>query len=413
MQIIAFQEKIKWPLFILITIQVVVTVWLAVVEQAVKPTFEVNVLMNSAVLLLLFSAQYRMSFDHEKREMVYFCGLKLFGVKLIALKSQVVPYRAIKQVRLNIIHSRPRVDIELRPTEANNDAGHAQVGAKASKMSLVLALPKAKRANYTKKLRSDLVAAGLNYQGDFDQQNEIKWEENTSVALDDNTVQRFSKFLTLGKAMNTFPVSVGLMPIPSGYFHQIRSPMYISVVLAAALLIVSFQNWIGAIVVLVGGVIASIIVRIAKAHKVYDCPGQGPAIIQVEKEQILLPAQLFSDKQPRTIKQHEIDHINVNWNWYKAANQSANLFDPNKNVHIFNIEFHLPGGEVHSIPGYVIDSSTLVLRLHENEYPTRLTQQDKMPMKWRMYIFVPMLIASSIAVLVGSYLLFVELTRQG
>ncbi|WP_299570116.1 hypothetical protein [uncultured Shewanella sp.] len=393
-------EVIKWPIFVFTFVySVLLTVSMSSDALAIA-----KLALSIISVLVLLSFQHSIHFVEGEKSLRYFIGFKLFNTTIFAFESKTITYTNIDKVELQVIHQTPKVKVYC-----TDDPEHNQ--SQLIPLTTRLWLPKNKRSVYSHKLKTALVSQGLNCVGSFDAFNEKRCTSFSSVNLDSDTVNLFKRPLINHPIITTFPVFMAAMPLPAKLFHQIRLPFYLACALGL-LFMWSSQNWQAALVAIVFGVLGSVAMHMIKANRYFHCPGQGPSELVVEQDALSVPALFFLDRKTHSFAKGEIKKIDITWNWYiyKDSNiYSYSTAEKQKYPYIFEVIFTLVNGEQHRLPGHVFQSNDYVVALYDKGYSVELSQIDQLPMKWRMYILIPMTVGLSIMLCYGLYRLFIVL----
>lgn len=388
MIISAYEEKAKWPILILVSLNLIITL--------VNDLSAVLVVIpNVFIIAIAFGYQHRLIFSKADGVVEHFKGIRLFNIVIFKLERESMDFHFVDKVKLQTIFNRHCVEVLSKAPQTGASRFQVKLGNKNHKV-----------IEQERHIKNELVKLGLNSAGGFNGIDEQVAPVNGQLPLDGNSVETFKQplsaaFSKINAQQSSFKIAKWLLPLPARFYHKQRAPLYFSVIIALAIGL-STQQWAAVGVCIMVGIVGSLISHIILANQYYHIPAQTCYDIEISAQQIHIPALFFENRQPRTLLLDQIGQIDVQWNWLHISNSQGRSRAPKP--YIFDISFALQNGEKLAIPGRVFDSSAFVCQLEQFDYVANLNQVDTIPLNWRKYIWVPLIIFGVVAI---SFSLFV------
>ncbi|GGQ24121.1 hypothetical protein [Shewanella litoralis] len=388
MHLASKSEAAKWPIIGLVVLHFIITI-----IDSLDAIIEL--IPNVIIFIIAFAYQHRLLFDKNQRQVGYYHGLQLFGLKLLTLDDATLSYDAIEAIKFQTIFNKQTVEVVPKP--GRGDGSKMQINLRVNNLG--------KKLNT---LRLDFIKQGLNTRGEFNGIDEKVMSKNKEIALDSDSVATFGEPLnglfSPSAAIKSFSVAKWMLQLPSQFTHKVRLPLYIGIAFAV-LIAVSTQAWAAVMAVLAIGLAGAVITHMVMATQYFHVPGQAFYDVEINDEYVRFPAALFADRQAKTFTKQHINHFEARWNWL-VLRSGYNDAGHKQRPHIFTFEIGLDNGEQFSIGAVSFDSNRLMQSLYAFEYNVTMTQIDEMPFKWRRYIWWPLLVLGTVSLIVGFYLLY-------
>lgn len=388
MRLASKSEFAKWPIIGLVVLHFVMTIMDSL--DAI-----IELIPNVIIFIIAFAYQHRLQFDKNQRQVSYYHGLQLFGLKLLNLDDASLDFDAVEVIKFQTIFNKQTVEVVPKPRRG--DVGKMQINLPANNLGKQLA-----------KLRLEFVKQGLNTRGEFNGIDEKIMAVNKPVELDSDSVATFGEPLnglfSKPAAITSFPVAKWMLRLPSPFTHKVRMPIYIGLALAL-LIAVSTQAWPAVMVALGAGLAGAVIAHMVMATQYFHVPGQAFYDVELNEEYVRFPAALFADRQAKTFTKQQINHFDARWNWL-VIRSGYNDAGHKQRPHIFTFDIGLDNGEQYRIGDVPFDGNRMMQSLYALGYQVTMTQIDEMPFKWRRYIWWPIIILGTVGLIFAFYELY-------
>jgi hypothetical protein len=392
--IVSSIEKMKWIFLCFNLIYIVLAIGVFSLSTEAIGRLMLSILLS----LIAFSYQRRWCFDASHKMFTQFHGFKLGTKSIYTFQQQNVDYSIIKNIELKQVHKTYKVILHVKDSE------QAQL---PEPISISLKVKQHKLPALVQQLRANLMSYGINVVGQFDVINRKDWPDFSSVPLDQDTVKAFIGLDLFNDPIKLqFPVTLFMLPLPWQYFHQVWASSYISFS-AALFILYSSQNIVAAIVVALFGIAVSAVRRKLISDKHYTNGITAPNEIVISENILVIPVVYFEDKQARQIEKSAIKSINIEWNWYKTANDNAS-HRVYRRPFVFSVNIDVSNGDSFTLAGQTFDSNKFVIALCQLGYSATLMQTPRIAAIWRFYILIPLAICLLGMTSFGLYSLYIR-----
>ncbi|UJF22657.1 hypothetical protein [Shewanella sp. OMA3-2] len=390
MIIATHEEKAKWPILIIVGLNLIFTL-------VDNPSNVFGIVPNILIIAIAFGYQHRLIFNKADGVVEYFHGIKLFNRGIFKLKNESMDFHFVDKVKLQTIFGRHCIEVLSKTPQSGASRFQVKLGTKKSKV-----------VEKERHIKTELVKLGLNSAGGFNGVDEQVVPENGKMPLDENSVATFKQplsaaFSKISSQKSSFKIAKWLLPLPVNFYHKQRAPLYFAVFIGVAIG-VSTQQWSAVGVCIIVGIVVSLISHMILANQYYHVLAQTCYDIEITAKQIFIPALFFDNRQPRTLLLEQLDQIDVQWNWLHVGHSNGRSRAPKP--YIFDLNFSLHNGERLTIPGRVFDSNAFVCQLEFFDYKTHINQVDTIPLNWRKYIWIPLIILGVVALSFSLYALW-------